>query len=269
MPALYPKRIPSPSRQGRAFDVFTGAGALAIHWLKEGRRVVMADANPRLIGCYQAIRDQPALFVDELRTLETRYRHAEQAGEAAAKLCFGLLRDEMNASPPDTMTSATGFLFVVRAGFNGVYRVNQRGICNTPTGKPAAGKDLVQEGELRALHKLLRRAELHAGDFEGPCMDARRGDAVYFDPPYVADKGRPAFVSYAAGGFRRRDQQRLAVVLRDLDMRGVRWLLSDAATENAGSVYGLWNVTEVDVRRSCSGKSKGRGTARELLVTNW
>lgn len=281
LPVLYPSRIPVPSPRGRCFDVFTGAGALAIHWLKQGRRVVMADANPRLIGCYRAIRDQPGPLVEALRDLEIRYRLAEQVGEAEAKARFGHIRDEMNGENAATLESAAGFLFVVRAGFNGVYRVNQQGVCNTPWGDPGnilinktkirahiRMKDLVREDELRALHKLLQRATLHTGDFEGTCDGARRGDVVYFDPPYVADKGRPSFVSYAAGGFRRADQKRLATVLRDLDTRGVRWLLSDAATENAGSVYGLWNVTEVDVRRSCSGKSSGRGTARELLVSN-
>ena len=269
LPVLYPARIPTPSSRGRAFDVFTGAGAMAIHWLRQGRRVVMADTNPRLIGCYRAIRDQPGPLVDALRDLEIRYRLAEMAGEDEAKARFGHIRDEMNGENASTLESAAGFLFVVRAGFNGVYRVNQSGVCNTPTGKPAAGKDLVREVELLELSKLLQRATLHTGDFEGTCDGARRGDVVYFDPPYVADKGKPAFVSYAANGFRRADQKRLASVLRDLDTRGVRWLLSDAATEVAGSVYGLWNVTEVDVRRSCSGKSSGRGTARELLVTNW
>lgn len=228
----------------------------------------MADTNPRLIGCYRAIRDQPGPLVEALRDLEIRYRLAEQVGADEAKARFGHIRDEMNAENAATLESAAGFLFVVRAGFNGVYRVNQQGVCNTPTGEPAPGKDLVREDELLELHKLLRRATLHTGDFEGTCDGARRGDVVYFDPPYVADKGRPSFVSYAAGGFRRADQKRLAVVLRDLDTRGVRWLLSDAATENAASVYGLWNVTEVDVLRSCSGKAKGRGTARELLVSN-
>jgi len=100
LPVLYSERIPSPSPRGRAFDVFTGAGALAIHWLKEGRRVVMADANPRLIGCYRAIRDHSVPFVDAMRSLEARYRGAEQGGEDAAKACFEALRSEMNASEP-------------------------------------------------------------------------------------------------------------------------------------------------------------------------
>lgn len=230
--------------------------------------MVMADANPRLIGCYRTLRDHPALLVSAMQDLEKRYRDAERIGADMARECFEHIRNDMNGENAATLESAAGFLFVLRAGFNGIYRVNQQGICNTPTGKPKPGKDLVRKGGLLELHKLLRRAEFDTGDFEGQCMAARRGDVVYFDPPYVADKGRPSFVSYAAGGFRRADQKRLAVVLRDLDTRGVRWLLSDAATENAASVYGLWNVTEVDVLRSCSGKAKGRGTARELLVSN-
>lgn len=266
---LHPGAIPLPSSsRGRFFDACTGSGVLAIHALKQGARVVMGDTNPRLIGVYAHLQVDARGLVNSLRSIVEEYRERERDGTTGS-VAFYQMRDRLNASDRLSLESAALFLFIMNAGFNGLYRVNQRGVCNTTFGNPGADKDLVREGEMRALGKLLRKATPLCLDFAELCSDARRGDTAVFDPPYVSDKGRTSFVSYSEKGFRRADQQRLGVVLRDLDQRGVRWLLTDAATQNAGSVYGLWNVREVDVRRSGSASAKGRGVARELLVSNW
>jgi hypothetical protein len=54
-----------------------------------------------------------------------------------------------------------------------------------------------------------------------------------------------------------------------LDRRRVRWTATDSAEHGALTDLGLWNVTRVDVRRSGSCKAKGRGSAQEIIVTNW
>lgn len=265
----YPHLIPLPtSSRGRFFDACTGSAVLAIHALRQGRRVVMGDTNPRLISVYAHLQSDARAVVNSLAAFAEEHEAATHDGRTGSAV-FYELRDRLNRSEPFSLESAALFLFIMNAGFNGLYRVNRRGICNTTYGDPKRGKDLVREDEMRALGKLLRRATPLCLDFAELCEEAKRGDTAFFDPPYVADKGRPGFVSYSEKGFRRADQQRLGQVLRDLDQRGVRWLLTDAATECAGSAHGLWNVRVVDVRRSGSARSKGRGTARELLVSNW
>lgn len=262
-------RIPLPrTPRGRFFDVFTGSAVIAIHVLKQGRRVVMGDTNPRLISAYAHLQSDPRAVVNALRSFVEEYEEGVRDGTTGS-VVFYRLRDRLNASEPFSLESAALFLFVMNAGFNGLYRVNKRGICNTTYGDPKVGKDLVRAVKLRALGKLLRHATPLCLDFAELCEEAKRGDTAFFDPPYVTDKGRTGFVSYSEKGFRRHDLQRLGATLRDLDRRGILWSLTDGNSQTAGETHGLWNVREVQVRRSGSCKAKGRGTVRELLVSNW
>lgn len=261
--------LPRPASRARVYDAFTGGGAVAVHYLRLGYQVVMGDANPRLIGCYAHIQQATDWLIVGLAELAGEHADAQARGMLSAKAHFADVRARMNASDPESLVSAACFLFVLRTGFNGLYRVNRRGVCNTTYGEPKPGKDLVKAEEVRALAKLLERAELRVGDFEAVVAPAKRGDFVYFDPPYVADKGKPAFVAYAPGGFTRKDQARLGVVCRELDGRGVRWLLSDGASDAAGETHGLWHVTRVPVYRSCGAKAASRTTVTELLVSNF
>lgn len=265
LPALYPGALPEPRPRGRCFDVFTGGASIAIHWAKQGRRVVLSDTNPRLIHTLRALRDSPKSIELALRDLAASYWDAYKLGPDAAKARFVEIRERMNESQPIAVESCAGFLFILHAGFNGIYRVNQKGRCNTPMGDPSPGEDLVQADKLHALRRIFRTTEMCCDGFLSMCERPKRGDVVYFDPPYVREGG---FVSYSAGGFSKKDQWELGKVLQSLDARGVRWLLSDAATPNAVRTYALWSVREVDVYRSCSGKKKGRGRTRELLVSN-
>jgi DNA adenine methylase len=229
--------------------------------------VVIGDTNPRLIGVYRHLVSNPGAVVRALAAVADAHRAAPDP-----KVHYIAQRAAFNAATPESVESAAGFLFVMNAGFNGVVRFNQGGECNTPYGEPESGKDIVRADEMRAIGKLLARAEVVLGDFEVTTEPAKRGDVVYFDPPYVAPAkdGRSAgFVGYSAGGFTLADRKRLGVLLRELDRRGVRWVLSDLSADHALEVYGLWNVAEVSVRRSVAARGEKRGKATEVLVTNF
>lgn len=258
-----------PRPRGRLFDPCVGAGAVALSYAARGAKVVLGDTNPRLIGVYRNLLTDPASVIRALVAVADAHRRAPDP-----KAHYAAQRAAFNATAPASVESAAGFLFVMNAGFNGVTRFNQSGICNTPYGEPEPGKDLVRSDELRAIGALLKRA--HAvvvlGDFEVTTEPAKRGDVVYFDPPYVAPakEGRSSgFVGYSAGGFTLADRKRLGVLLRDLDKRGVRWVLSDVSAPHALAVYGLWNVVEVSVARSVAAKGEKRGRATEVLVSNF
>lgn len=270
----YPHMLPIPRRGARGFDVFTGSCVVALHWLSLGCRVVIGDTNPRLIGCLRNLQERPEEVIVALADFAADY-----AIDVDQRAFFYALRAHLNTCLSDTVESAALFLFMLRAGFNGLWRENSRGECNTTWGNlhnvNKAGqrqhprmKDLVCADELRAISALLQRADIRLGDFAATSADARKGDALFADAPYV-DPAKGAFVGYSKGGFTLRDRQRLSAWLREMDRRGVRWTATDAATEHTRATYGLWIVDEVDVRRSCSAKAEGRGKALELVIRNW
>jgi DNA adenine methylase len=270
--ASYPHMLPIPKRGARGFDVFAGSCVVALHWLSLGFRVVIGDTNPRLIGCLRNLQERPDAVIGTLEGEANAYTDA-----ADQRADFYMRRRQMNSMHPDGLEAAALFLFMLRAGFNGLWRENRRGECNTTWGDPlfhhrvrscGIARDLVRADELRAISALLQRADIRLGDFETTSADARKGDALFADAPYV-DPSKAAFVGYSKGGFTLRDRQRLSAWLREMDRRGVRWTATDAALPHVRATYGLWTMDEVQVRRSCSAKSEGRGMTPELIVRNW
>jgi DNA adenine methylase len=269
----YPHLLPSPRRGGRAFDCFAGSCVVAFHWLEQGYRVVIGDTNARLIGCLRNLQERPEAVIGTLEAEVSAYTDAKDQ-----RADFYMRREHLNRIVPESLESSALFLFMLRAGFNGLWRENSLGECNTTWGDPhnvnKAGqrqhvrmKDLVSADELRTIASLLKRADIRLGDFEVTSADARRGDVLFADAPYV-DPAKAAFVGYSKGGFTLRDRQRLSAWLREMDRRGVRWTATDAALPHVRATYGLWTMDEVQVRRSCSAKSEGRGMTPELIVTN-
>ena len=151
----------------------------------------------------------------------------------------------------------------MNAGFNGLYRVNKRGVCNTTFGNPKPSKDLVRAGEMRALGKLLRRRHPSVSTSRSCAKgEARRHRLLR---PALRDRQGPLRLrELQRQGFRRFDLQRLGATLRDLDRRGVRWSLTDGNSQVAGRRTVCGTCAEVQ-RRSGSCKAKGRGWCANCL----
>lgn len=268
----YPHLIPEPSRGRRAYDCTAGACSIPLHWLARGHRVVIGDANPRLIGTLRNLQKKPDDVVRILAALATDYADAADPRED-----FYTRRAHLNRLDPEALEASALFLFMLRAGFNGLWRENGKGECNTPWGDPLAlgpgstkkfgarNRDLVRGDELRTIAALLKRAEIRLGDFEATSADIGAGCALLADPPYV---DRSAFVGYSRRGFTLKDRLRLTAWLRALDKRGVRWTLTDVATPESMAAHGLWNVDILTVRRSVAANGT-REPAKEAIVRNF
>jgi DNA adenine methylase len=116
---------------------------------------------------------------------------------------------------------------------------------------------------------MLHRAKLRTGDFEEVVDEARPGDFVYFDPPYITGHQNNGFLKYNAPLFSWEDQQRLALVARRLARAGVFVLVSNADQESVLKLYrGLFFYRAV--RRSLiAGPIDHRGTVTEAVLSNY
>ncbi len=269
-----PDLIPLPSRGRRGFDCTAGACAVPLYWLSRGHRVVIGDANPRLIGTLRNLRTRPEAVIGTLAAEASAYADAEDQ-----RADFYTRRAQLNGMHPEALEASALFLFMLRAGFNGLWRENAKGECNTPWGDPLTPptkghsrssktrplESLVRADELRTIAALLKRADIRLGDFEATSADLARGDCLFCDPPYV---DRTAFVGYSRRGFGPQDRLRLTAWLRRLDKRGVRWTLTDVATPESMAAHGLWSVDALTVRRSVAANGT-RVPAKELVVRNW
>ena len=248
LPALLERAPASPPHY---FEPFIGGGALffALH----PRHAVLADVNERLIRTYKGVRDN----VDEVIGLLRGYPH-----DAAF---FYRLREAAIDGATNAEVAAW-FIYLNKTGFNGLYRVNRANRFNVPFGR-YANPNICDEPTLRACSTALAGTELLVADFEVAVAKARRGDFVYFDPPYVPLSTTSSFTSYTSGGFGPAEQTRLRDTAKKLKKRGVRVLLSNSSAQSVRDLYATgFETIEVSATRVVNSKATARGAIVELII---
>ena len=107
------------------------------------------------------------------------------------------------------------------------------------------------------------------GDFEDAVKNAKKGDFVYFDPPYDVLENKNSFTTYSKLDFGKEDQKRLAELAKKLDKAGVYVMISNHNTEFINELYKGFNIHVVPARRSINANGKGRGKVEEVIITNY
>jgi len=145
--------------------------------------------------------------------------------------------------------------------------VNRAGRFNVPFGRYKAPAFL-DPGALIRASQALKGAQIQHAPFELSLQKARPGDFVYLDPPYDPVSATASFTSYTRDSFGWADQERLAACCAALNRRGVRFLLSNSATDRIRRLYRGFEQRIVRAPRHVSCKGDGRGRVDELLVFN-
>ncbi len=275
-----------PNAFRRYFEPFLGSGAVFLDLynagLLDGRETRLSDINADIIGCYRAVRDDVAAVIAALHAHDRRYR--AEGGAHFYKVrddAFNPMRREVHASgdPAGAYTPALAamLIFLNRTGFNGLFRLNARGVFNVPHGRNTNPR-ICDEENLRGWSRLLSRDGVHlaVSPFETVIERAGRGDFVYLDPPYAPVSGTARFTAYTAGGFDAIAQARLQRAVIQLTARGASVLLSNSAAPQIRALYardrralkaGLQTST-VSARRAINSRASSRGPVREYLITN-
>ncbi len=252
-----------PPKIATYYEPFFGGGAVFFKLAALGRfeRAVISDACEELMVAHQAIRDDVEGVIDAIRRLgPSRVTEAKYYRIRAAK-------------PRTPATRAARFLFLNKNGFNGLYRVNHAGEFNVPWGKRTSWRPDYEN--LRAVSRVLQNVEIFVTNYqnvtEGPICIAKRGDAVYFDPPYLMSSKTARFTAYTQWGFGFHQQQELAATFETLATRGVHVLASNAEVRATMKLYGDIEGTEywrIPVRRAINSNGARRGKVGELLMVN-
>jgi DNA adenine methylase len=245
-----------PRDFGRYFEPFLGGAALFFHLRPP--KAALTDVNGELIDCYLAVRDHVEDLIGALEKHtyeETHYYRVREQDPAALEL-------------PER---AARTIYLNKTGFNGLYRVNRSGRFNVPFGRYVnpgfAHPDSFDN--LRACARALRGVELEVRDFGEVARRARRGDFVYFDPPYVPLSSTSDFTAYVPGGFGPADQERLAKVFDRLVAKGVHVMLSNSDTPVVRSLYERFRIDRVLASRNVNSKITKRGKVGEVVVRSF
>ena len=159
-------------------------------------------------------------------------------------------------------------LFIYKACFNGLYRVNSKNEFNVPFGKKTK-VNTYDIGNLITVSNYLTMNDIKIlnVDFEDSVKDAQKGDFIYFDPPY--DSETSIFNSYTEDGFGKEEQRRLAKVYKELSNKGCYVMLSNNNTTLIKELYKDFNIHIIEAKRSINSNGKKRGKVEEVIITNY
>ena len=217
-------------------------------------RAVLSDNNAELVHCYRQVRDDVHAVLAAL----ARHVYERQHYQGVRAL------DPLHLSSAER---AARFIYLNKTCFNGLWRVNRAGRFNVPIGRYTNPR-FYDPGALLAASSVLARTDLLHAPFEDAILKAAPGDFVYLDPPYDPVSATSSFASYTADGFTWDDQKRLARACIALNRRGVRFLLSNSATDRVRELYRGFEQRLVRAPRFINSKAECRGRVDELLVFN-
>ncbi|WKX02267.1 DNA adenine methylase [Candidatus Mycoplasma mahonii] len=248
-------------------EPFVGGGALLWHLLPQ--KAYISDLNRELINAYRVIKTRSRQLREYLLLME--YGHSEVFFNKIRGIDRNDTQDLRMLSMKDSsLLRAARFIYLNKADFNGLYRVNAAGFFNVPSGKKKKVKthdfanlkdlaDYLTNNDIAIMHK----------SFEKILDDTKKGDFVYFDPPYDYEKGTNGFDSYQKGGFGVEGQKSLALVCQQLHQAGVMFMVSNHHTELIKDLYQDFNMSVVQAKRLVGGKGASRQDVQEVIITNY
>ncbi|MCE9617944.1 MAG: DNA adenine methylase [Nitrosarchaeum sp.] len=253
-----------PESFGTYYEPFLGGGALLFHILtdKNGQKCSISDLNSDLVLAYTTIRDRIDSLIASLKNHEKNYQKNSES-------YYYSIRE---SNPRSEIEKTSRLIFLNRTCFNGLYRVNSKGKFNVPLGK-YSNPNIVNEENLRAVSHILQssRISIKCRDFEAVLRDAKKGDLIYFDPPYQPTSATANFTSYTNKDFTYDDLTRLAELCLKLDSRGCNVLLSNSDSKEVADIFSKnpWKITRIEANRSINSNSKKRTGHFELLIKNY
>ena len=155
-----------------------------------------------------------------------------------------------------------------KTGFNGLYRVNKSGQFNVPYGR-YVNPNYIDEENILACSEFLQSTTILNGDFEGIRKYLKKGDFVYFDPPYVPLNETSNFTGYTDKGFDEDMQFRLKELCDYIDSIGAYFMLSNSYTDYIKDLYSGYELITLQANRALNCKANGRGKINEYLVMNY
>lgn len=206
-----------PERFGTYYEPFLGAGGVL--GTLAPQRAVGSDVFKPLVEIWQQLSSNPEGLIAWYRD---RWSLIDKLGKEQA---YEQVKASYNASP-----NGADLVFLSRVCYGGVVRFRKKdGYISTPCGphKPMHPDDFARR--VNVWHKRTRGTTFKHCDFAESMADAKTGDLVYLDPPYVHSQA----ILYGAQDF---SVQRMFEAIADCKRRGVYVALSIDGTKKSGTV---------------------------------
>ncbi len=251
----------TPNTYGTFYEPFVGGGAVFFN--TKPQKAVINDINEQLINVYRQLQIDPRPVIRAINKLDR---------EGGDKDYYLLQRERYNEKITNhqlDVECAALMIWINKHCFNGLYRVNNKGLFNVPYNNKTTGKS-IDEVNLMNIGYYLKEADIdiRCEDFAETCKNVQEGDFVYFDSPYLPVSPTAQFTDYTKDGFSMKDHVRLSELYKELDARGAKVMLSNHDVEIAYDLYEGYKIESIDVRRNINSNAKKR-VGKEVIITNY
>ena len=251
-----------PDEYDTYYEPFVGGGALLFELAP--KKAVINDLNEELMNVYNCLCNE-----EKFKKMCNLLNHYE--AEHSEEFYYEIRNKDKNKNAYNRLsdyTKAARTIYLNKACFNGLYRVNSKNEFNVPFGKKTKintyeGSNLITVSNYLTMNDI----KIQSVDFEESLKTAKKGDFVYIDPPYDSDTS--TFNNYTEDGFGKEEQRRLAQVYKDLDKRGVYVMLSNHNTTLINELYKDYHIHIIEAKRNINANGKKRGKVEEVIKTNY
>lgn len=250
-----------PEQYNNYYEPFVGGGAVIFELLPAN--ALINDINKALINAYKQIQNIPEAFLKAVKKLD------EEMWEDGKEYYYSLrehYNDKLMEEEFDVELAAL-FVFINKHCFNGLYRVNGRGLFNVPYNNSRRAS--VDENVIMETSEYLKGVTIIDGDFEVACRNAKKGDFVFIDSPY-APLNPTSFESYTKEGFDIESHKRLAKLFDELTVRGCYCMLTNHNTDLINELYSGkgYRIDLVSVKRMINSDASNR-VGEEVIICNY
>ena len=243
-------------------------GSLAVCLALEPNNCLLNDINTGLINLYNVIQNFHEEFKLQLKDiLKDDFNNQESYNNFKNE--FNRIKKE---DKPDVLRYASLFIYLNKRGFNGIYRENSKGQYNVPyrqyktTEYNTSIIDTLNTYFTRNNLKFLNKNYI---DILDECIE---GDLVYLDPPYYPCN-TSAFTSYWKTGFTVENQKELCEKVKEIDRRGVKFIMSNSPCREIEEMYSKFNMRKIHIKRQMRtaeiGKVNKPIDLNEILIWNF
>ena len=241
-------------------EPFVGGGALFFNL--QPKKAYINDINDELVRVYEVIKNDVENLIIALQGFENEsdYFYAIRDWD----------RDRKKYASLSDVEKAARILYLNKTCYNGLFRVNNAGEFNSPFGN-YRNPNIVNAPTLRAVNLYLNTAEIHLTslDYKEVLNGLPKNTFVYLDPPYDPVSDTSNFTGYSRSGFSREEQIRLRECCDDLHKRGLKFMLSNSATDFIKEQYANYHITIVQAKRAINSNATKRGEVDEVVVRNY
>ncbi len=260
-------------------EPFVGGGAVLFDILSnyELEEILINDINPELTNVYIQIKtnvDELINLLNELQSefweleLENRKEYYYSKREKFNKL-------ELNSSEFVNIEKAALFIFLNKTCFNGLFRVNKKGLFNVPIG--SYKKPMICDTEnLLEISKSLKKVDVKCGNYRDCINFIDENTLVYIDPPYRALTVTSSFNSYYKVDFNDKEQIELKKFIDEITIKNAKVVTSNSDPKNINEddnffddLYSKYKIDRVSAKRMINSKATKRGNINELLISNF